>query len=310
VSLGSGDSVQEPLKVVVRLSAVLLVLVMLQGCATNGHGVRAEGSFENYVTKLRELGVGARRVQSFSGSIENSDQILSAALLELRLHPGAVQHRRVAERYRTLKILDAAFDHYSRARQLDRTDAASYDGLARIWRDWGFPHLGLADAARAVHYAPSWPAAHNTLGTILAAMDRVAEARSSYEQALALDRRAAYVLNNLCYLSFRTGQLTEAIEHCRSALKIDPSLAAARNNLALAYSADKRDDLALREFRGSGDTAAAAYNLGIALLAKGKYADASQAFDAASRERPAWSVARARARSTRALAAQVADVSQ
>ena len=60
MSLGSGDSVQEPLKVVVRLSELLLVLVMLQGCATNGHGVRADGSFENYVTKLRELGVGAR----------------------------------------------------------------------------------------------------------------------------------------------------------------------------------------------------------------------------------------------------------
>ena len=158
-----GDSVQEPLKAVVRLSALLLVLVMLQGCATKGRSVRAEGSFENYVTKLRELGVGARLVQSFSGSIENTDQVLSAALLELRLRPGAVQHRRVAERYRTLKILDAAFDHYPRARQLDRTDAPSHDGLARIWRDWGFPHLGLADAARAVHYAPSWPAAHNTL---------------------------------------------------------------------------------------------------------------------------------------------------
>ena len=197
MSLGSGDSVQEPLKVVVRLSAVLLVLVMLQGCATNGHGVRAEGSFENYVTKLRELGVGARPVQSFSGSIENSDQILSAALLELRLHPGAVQHRRVAERYRTLKILDAAFDHYSRARQLDRTDAASYDGLARIWRDWGFPHLGLADAARAVHYAPSWPAAHNTLGTILAAMliagVAVKLARQSSDRGVSSDATAAQV---------------------------------------------------------------------------------------------------------------------
>ena len=61
---------------------------MLQGCATKGHSVRAEGSFENYVTKLRELGVGARPGQSFSGSIENTDQILSAAL-ELRLRPGA-----------------------------------------------------------------------------------------------------------------------------------------------------------------------------------------------------------------------------
>ena len=30
-----------------------------------------------------------------------------------------------------------------------RSDAAAYDGLARIWRDWGCRNLGLADAHRA-----------------------------------------------------------------------------------------------------------------------------------------------------------------
>ena len=58
-----------------------------------------------------------------------------------------------------------------------------------------------------MHYAPHRSAPHNTLGTVLAALGRAADARRAFERALALDPRAAYVHNNLCYLSFLEGDV-------------------------------------------------------------------------------------------------------
>jgi len=42
-------------------------------------------------------------------------------------------------------------------------------------------------------------------------MGRGEEARRAYERALALDPRAAYALNNLCYLSFQEGEIATAL---------------------------------------------------------------------------------------------------
>jgi tetratricopeptide (TPR) repeat protein len=165
-------------------------------------------------------------------TVETSDPTLAAALLQLSISATPGAHRIVAERYRELGILDMAHDHFLRASQLDRSDAAAYEGLARIWRDWGFPQLGLADASRAAYYASSSASAHNTLGTVLAGLGRRGEARREYERAVQLDSRAAYALNNLCYLSFLEGDASKGLSECRAALAVDPALMAARNTLA------------------------------------------------------------------------------
>lgn len=171
-------------------------------------------------------------------TVETSDPTLSAALLKLLIAATPEAHRIVAERYRELGILDMAHDHFLRASQLDRFDAAAYEGLARIWRDWGFPQLGLAESSRAVYYAPSSASAHNTLGTLLAALGHDGEARREYERAVQLDPRAAYALNNLCYLSFLKGDASRALAECQAALAVDPTLTAARQTLA---SLERRD---------------------------------------------------------------------
>ncbi len=292
---------------------LVLLAVLVSGCAAVRNPSHVpDGSLEIYTGKMRELGVRARPSPSgvLAATLEGQDPDLKAALLELRVHPGAAQHLRVAERYRRLKILDAAHDHFEHARQLDPTDAAAYEGLARIWRDWGFPNLGLGDASRAVYYAPSSATAQNTLGTVLAAMGRGADARRAYERALVLDPRAAYVLNNLCYLSFLEGEIAAAVTECRAALDVDPGLAPARNNLALAYAADRRDDLSRREFLAASNAAAGWYNIGIVDLAEKRYAHASSAFAVAQLQRPSWAAAGERARKARILALQASSTSQ
>jgi tetratricopeptide (TPR) repeat protein len=133
-------------------------------------------------------------------TIEAHDPKLSAALLKLRLLPSAAQHRAAADEYRRLGVLDAAFDQLSAAIQLDPRDAAAYDGRARIWRDWGAPAMGMGDASRAVYYAPRSAAAHNTLGTLLAATDRREDARREFITAVALDPSASFAQANLATL--------------------------------------------------------------------------------------------------------------
>jgi Flp pilus assembly protein TadD len=174
-------------------------------------------------------------------TVESSDPTLSAALLSVVIAATPDAHRVVAERYRELGILDMAYDHFLRASQLDRTDASAYEGLARIWRDWGFPRLGLGDASRAVYYAPSSASAHNTWGTVLAAAGQPREARREYERAVQLDPRAAYAWNNLCYLSFLEGDAPTARVECQTALSMDPALAAAQGTLASLERREARD---------------------------------------------------------------------
>jgi tetratricopeptide (TPR) repeat protein len=165
-------------------------------------------------------------------TVETSDPALAAALLTLSIAATPEAHLIVAERYRDLGILDIAHDHFLKASQLDSANAAAYEGLARIWRDWGFPQLGLADASRAVYYAPSSASAHNTLGTVLASLRHRREARREYQRVVELDPRAAYALNNLCYLSFLEGEGAKALAECQAALAIDPELKATRETLA------------------------------------------------------------------------------
>ena len=108
----------------------------------------------------------------------------------------------------------------SRAIALDHTDAANYDALARLWRDSGFPQLGLVDAYRAVYYAPHSAVARNTLGTILQALGNRALAHDEYVRALEIDPSAAYALNNLCYGYTLEGETSKAIAACEQALKL------------------------------------------------------------------------------------------
>ncbi len=138
--------------------------------------------------------------KAMGGTVESLDPMLSSALLRLAALETPEHHRAVADEYRRLHILDAAFDHLSAATRLDPRDAAAYDARARIWRDWGFPQLGMADSARAVFYAPQSAAAHNTRGTLLAAAGFTAEARVEFARALAIDPNATFARTNLCRL--------------------------------------------------------------------------------------------------------------
>ena len=205
----------------------------------------------------------------------------------------------VRETERTWDYLDKADAHLTTAVRLDDRDAAAFDGLARIWRDWGFADLGLDDAYRAVALAPTSAPAANTLGTLLQALGRVREAGHWYERALKLDANAAYALNNLCYAAFVLRQ-ESAVGTCQRAVGLAPRSRDARNNLALAYAAAGNFEQARKELERLGGPAVAQYNVGMLFLADRQFGKAIAAFDSAFQLNPRFERALARAQQARA----------
>jgi len=295
-----------------RLFVCLVVIAGTVGCAarslppsvSSAPAAHPQGppddSLTVFMDKVRAKSERARPPANRVKTVETSDPSLAEALVALEIQPTAVSHRTVGARYVRLGILDQAHEHFSTAVALDPTDAASWDGLARIWRDWGFPHLALSDAYRAVYYAPDSPAVHNTVGTVLQALGKWAAARAQFEHALALDVTAAYALSNLCYGWRLAGNAPKAADACRQALQLQPGLESARNNLALTYEAAGDLPSALATLGASTDAARAAYNKGLLHLARREYRDALQSFDVARAERPRFREAEAIARQVRA----------
>jgi tetratricopeptide (TPR) repeat protein len=232
--------------------------------------------------------------------LETKDPAIAAELLLVSNQPTAERYGSLAEHYRERGVLDAAYRNFNRAIALNPRDGAAYEGRARVWRDWGLPQLAVGDAHRAVYYAPQLASARNTFGTVMQALGYFNEARAAYELASRLEPEAAYPVNNLCYLSFVQGHIDAAVETCKKALAIDPAMLAARNNLALAFAASGRIDLAQDQFVNLNDRASGLYNTGLVYLAAGDKTAAMNAFDEATKARPTFDLARERARQIRA----------
>ena len=244
------------------------------------------------------------RVSTSVPTLEASDERLAQALRELAAAPAHETFRRVADEYRRLGIFDLAHEHYTEAVKRDPRDAASHDALARIWRQWGMPQMGLADAYRAARLAPASAAAANTVGTLLQATGQLRLARLWYAKAIALDPSAAYALSNFCYAVILLEQ-PDAVATCHRAVDAAPRSAVARNNLALAYAAAGDMEKAREQFQHVG-YAAADYNMGILHMARRDYRSAAREFGAALYASPQSTQIARRAQDAR-LAADAAE---
>ena len=258
---------------------------------------------EEFIEKVRVLSTEARPQPKQPVTVEGLNPDLANVLAFAAALPSPQAYRAVAYQYRRLGILDRAHQYLQSALLLQPQDAATYDALARMWRDSGYPNFALGDAYRAVYFAPSSPAVHNTLGTVLQALGRRALARAEYERAINLDPGATYALNNLCYGWVLDGNVPKAVEACQRALDIDPKLAATHNNLGLARAVSGDLAAAQQAFAATGDRAALMYNSGIVYLARRQFNDAVKAFEAAYAERPTLTTALARAKQAAAAAA-------
>lgn len=291
--------------------AVVLFALIAAGCGASRAavgvapgaplGAPPSPSLAAFIEKTREVSARAagRPARSFGATLESTDPQVGAALTAVALHPTPEAHRRAAAAYNRRGVWDQAHEHLMAALALDREDGATYDALARLWRDARLPHLALGDAYRAVFYAPQWAAARNTLGTVFQALGRRTQARDEYARALTLDPGAAYALNNLCYGWLLERRLDEARAACLKALAVEPGMRAALNNLGVLEAMNGNLSASRERFEAATDSAGALYNAGIVNLARRDYASAVQAFQAAQAARPSFPLAAARERQAR-----------
>ena len=120
---------------------------------------------------------------------------------------------------------------------------------------------------------------------------------------IELDPEAAYAWSNLCDLSLLTGNTDRAIGECGTALRQDPALQSARNNIALSYAAAGKMEDAREELSAGDSPADAAFNMGMLYLSLGSYQLAEESFRSATYLRPNFSAAQTRRRQAALLGA-------
>jgi Tfp pilus assembly protein PilF len=257
---------------------------------------------QEHMEMIRHLSARPVMKESAGAKAESVVPQLAAVLRLAAANPSAESDLHIAREYLRLGILDTAYTYANRAVLQRPRFAEAHEILARIWRDWGFPGLGIGPASRATYFDPASASAANTLGTLLDALGQPAEARRAFARAVALDGSAPWALNNLCFVELRLGRLAEARSHCEAALRVDPTMTAAGNNLALTFVASGDNAAARLAFLSAGNPASAAYNRGIVHMARRAYTRAAEAFEEAIAARPEFAAAKARAHEARVLA--------
>ncbi|MBA4190347.1 MAG: hypothetical protein C0467_20360 [Planctomycetaceae bacterium] len=122
---------------------------------------------------------------------------------------------------------------YRQILQEDPQNADALHLLGVIAHQAGQHEVAIGLIQRAVAGNSLIPAFHTNLGNAYRSAGRLAEARSSYEQALKLDPNYADAHAFLGQTLRLQGQPADALEHIGQAIRIDPQLAAAHRNLAV-----------------------------------------------------------------------------
>jgi tetratricopeptide (TPR) repeat protein len=145
----------------------------------------------------------AQRRDSRATSVESLYPDLQDAVLLADALGTPEAHLRAALEYWKLGIWDAAYGHLSDVITIRPRDSVTLDLRARLMRDLGYLNFAIADANRAVFYAPKSAVARNTLGTVLAGLGDFCAAAQQFQAALALDAEAQFARSNLAAVGDR-----------------------------------------------------------------------------------------------------------
>lgn len=148
----------------------------------------------------------------------------------------------------------------------------------------------ITAAERAVALLPSYPDAHENLGIALTRAGRAAEAVTHYQLALRTGNASANTHSNFADALLSLGRSQEAIIHYEAALRLNPRHLQAHNNLSVVLlqlgQTAAANEHARAALRIDGHFAEAHYNLGNTLAQAGDSAGAAAAFEAAIRNNP------------------------
>src|SRR5439155_10493018 len=132
-------------------------------------------------------------------------------------------------------LLPAAYLLYQEVRSAagERGEFEAELGLARIWDKWADYSLALQHANAASVINPGSAEAYATLGKIHLHRRALDEAAGAFKLALQIAPETPATLANLGYAYMLAGKLQEARSTIENALALDGTLAEARNNLGI-----------------------------------------------------------------------------
>jgi tetratricopeptide (TPR) repeat protein len=234
--------------------------------------------------------------------LEQKHPVVASLLEKIQHDPSNPQnHYELASVYHRLQIFDKALLEYEKAIEFPSENPEYYEGMGRLWRDWGTPTSGISYLEKALDLRSSHPEAWNTLGTIYDQLGNFSEAQRCYLNALALNSELDFVYSNLCFSYLQTGEVQDAIYYGERAVQLNPNLIQARNNLGVAYGMADDFIRAIEQFKLIGDEAEAHNNLGVLLLKKQRNVEAMEEFKLAVRLKPFYKVAAQNYRTAQSL---------
>lgn len=244
---------------IVRLPAALIALTAVTACATIGVGA---GDGEQQVVQPAD---GVRSVDREARErITREDMLTQMAFwaVEYQAFPNDLEAaQRFAEALRrggrvdrAVQIATEALSRFPQDRQLLTTY-----GYAQIAN--GSPHEALRPLALVAQAEPENWRVRSGLGAALDQLGRFDEARTAYQEALAIDPDNARVLTNLGVSHLMAGEPEEAERYLRLAAGMQGAPPEARHNLAISLALQGRFDEAEHIERTDLPPALAAQNI-------------------------------------------------
>ncbi len=135
-----------------------------------------------------------------------------------------------------------------------------------------FEKTGRMDEARRVYEGlivknPGRYEPYHRLGVVADRQKRYREAQALYAQAISI-HPDPQIFNDLGYCLYLQGKLEKAESALLKAVSMQPANSRFRNNLAMVYGHQGRDEEAMEEFRRGGSEADAFYNMAFILASR------------------------------------------
>ena len=178
----------------------------------------------------------------------------------------------------------AAIDHYNEALRLNPDHWEGYLNMGVALDDQGKFQEAIDSFNKAVKLNPRNPTIRYVLGNSLARAGRVDDAIREFENALDLDPAYSEAECNLAVQLAQQGKLKEAEQHLKAALKINPGLEEVRSNLKAIQQ--RRKDIGVRKVIGSRNPVYGKYLQAMEYHKQGKLNDAILGYRECIRMKP------------------------
>jgi Flp pilus assembly protein TadD len=167
-----------------------------------------------------------------------------------RLEDATIYYKRGVA-FQSLGELDEAIDDYSRALELDPSNALAYNNRGIVWHRKDELENAIADYDRAIELDPEDAVAYNNRGLAWEEAGELDKAIDDYNRAIELDPEDATAHNNRGFVwRVKGDQLKDkAIEDFTRAIEINPSYAAAYKNRGYAWQEKGADYNAMVDFK-------------------------------------------------------------